>query len=120
MGSSYKSLRASSIKLSSAILSITTITLDTDISKLYQHHFVGVEFFTDGTGTPGTPSGGAYTIQVETRDLPNVFQSVSSGTVTASLPASVSFAGNPISVRFQPDSIAGVTHFRINIVSNRT
>jgi hypothetical protein len=118
--SGYPSLRESSILFTSDILAIGTEEIEVDKSKLYGHHFVGVEFFSDSSGTPATPSSGTYSITVETWELPGVFQSPLSNLVTAATPVSVNFSGAPTKIKFDPDTIVGATHFRLIVNSNRT
>lgn len=115
------SLGMGSIVSESTIQAIATYTwiLDAE-AALYPHNFIGVEFFSDAIGTPATPSSGTYTIQVETTELPDVFQDPANNSVTASSPISVSFAGNPVSIKMTPNTIVGATHFRINLTSNMT
>ncbi len=118
--SSYDSLRNSSPLFSSDILEIATSEIEVESAKYYGHHFVGVEFFSDSSGTPAVPSAGTYLITVEMRELQGVFQSPANNSVTAATPVSVNFSGAPTKIQFEPDSIADATHFRLNLNSNRT
>lgn len=118
--SSYDSLRESSIVFSSGILAIAESEIEVENSRYYGHHFVGVDFFSDSSGTPATPASGTYLITVELRELQGTFQTPANNSVSAATPVSVNFSGAPTKIKFDPDTIVGATHFRININSNRT
>ncbi len=118
--SSYDSLRDSSILLTGDIQAIVTSEIDVGKSTYYGHHFVGVDFFSDSSGTPATPTSGSYIITVETRELQGIFQSPANNSVAAATPVSVNFSGSPTKIKFDPNTIVGATHFRLNVNSNRT
>ncbi len=120
--SDYDSLKVGSRLFASDVQVIATYTWDLNIdAKYYAHHFVGVEFFSDAEGdTPVTPSGGTYLIEVETKELSGVYQAPGSNSITAATPESVTFAGNPLSIRFTPSTITGAAYFSIKLSSNRT
>ncbi len=118
--SGYTSLRESSVLYTGDILAIGTEEIEVDKSKLFGHHFVGIEFFSDSEGTPATPTSGSYEITVEMWELPETFQSPADNIITAATPVSVNFSGAPTKIQFEPTDIVGATYFRLMINSNRT
>lgn len=117
----WESLEKSSRLFESDIQAIAEYTweLNSDV-KYFTHHFVGIEFYSDEVGSIVTPSSGAYTVTVETRDTPGVYQAPPSNIIDASDRNSVDFSGNPTAIKITFDTIVGATHFKIRLASNRT
>lgn len=86
------------------------------------HWFAGVEFFSDLAGTPATPTAGDLVFTAATMELPDLFQAMANGAVDLAVTnASVDWAGPTVAVKVGGlDTVAGATHFRLNISGYRS
>lgn len=91
------------------------------VVQLDNHHathvFIGTEFFDAGYNKV-VPTDGTITYMVETNELPEYYQSFPDNVLDAGIPASVSVAGNIISVRASFSGITGAVHCRVNVGAN--
>lgn len=99
----------------------TTITLTVGRENHAKAHcYLGAEFFSDDAGTPSAATGTA-TATVSTVANPQGTDVLTGGAViTASAPSTLSWDGNTREVVVTPSGIGTATHWRVNLVMNRS
>lgn len=89
-----------------------------DITKA--HCFAGVQFFSDAAGeTVATPTTGTVVISVVTLNTV-IPENITSPTIDASLPTTVSWASNTRRVLATPNGVDVATHYKLVVTCNET
>lgn len=93
-----------------------TVDLTPEISST-PHVFIGIEF-QDGGGSPVTPSGGTYTIDIKPKG--SSFEDIGGGNdidATES-PDILSYGTNATDLRYTPDSVTGAVNVQLTVSGN--
>jgi len=102
---------------------VTAIDVAIELDKIdatKPHCFVGVQFFTDITGsTKAVPTTGTVAITVRTVNT-DLFEIVPDNVIQASAPTTKSWAANSRSIKAVPDSIDVATHYKLVVTCNET
>lgn len=108
-------------KLSSVIVPVaTTITLGDEgyLDASMFDNTISAEFFSDADGTSTTASVGTVTVTVASVVNSGVFEAVTDNVITAATPTTVTWGMNTAKIKAVPASIAGATHWRVNVTLN--
>lgn len=112
-------IRIATEKVESEVIAVSVGSITIATNDLRPRNFAGVEFYSDAEGTTSvTPTAGNITFTAELSVLPEVFQDITGGTVTATSNASVNFAGNPTRVRATFSGITGADFARLRVTQN--
>lgn len=108
--------------IESDITPIATIIDMEQIDTIRPHCFAGIQFFADAEGTTqAIPTVGTVLIEVQTRNIVPVFESIQNGTLDLTQPLStVSWAANTVRVRATPTGVDVATHYRLVVTCNTT
>lgn len=116
---SWSRIAANRRRFESPITAISGGSIILSVDENFAHSFAAIIFYADADGTTeATPTAGTATITVETDELPNVFQPITNGVITASNPESRSFASNATRVQVVFASVTGASHAKLVVNSN--
>lgn len=103
-----------SIEIPSLVTLVSAGSITLAIGESRVHHFAGIVFYNEEEGTtPVQPSAGTITFTIKTIVQPHGFQAITDGTISATAPNQVDWAGNTIEVLATFTNVVGATHARM-------